>query len=121
MGVPAFFAWLMRKYPDALTDMPEAAGGGGAAGAAEGAAAAGGGGEGARALAGWYCDNLYLDMNGIIHPCCHPEGGKPQPGSEAEMFENVAKLLDTLVEKLRPRKLLCATAARTSASHRLLP
>ena len=66
-------------------------------------------------------DNLYLDMNGIIHPCCHPEGGKPQPGSEAEMFENVAKLLDTLVEKLRPRKLLCAAAARTSASHRLLP
>ena len=115
MGVPAFFAWLMRKYPDALTDLPAAPQ------AAAGGAAAGEAREGARALAGWYCDNLYLDMNGIIHPCCHPEGGKPQPGSEAEMFENVAKLLDTLVEKLRPRKLLCATAARASASHRLLP
>jgi hypothetical protein len=104
MGVPAFFAWLARRYPDALTDLPPAAAA--AASETEQQHAPEEDDVEARMLRSWWCDNLYLDMNGIIHPCCHPEGGAPQPNDEAEMFDNVAALLDALVSRLRPRRLL---------------
>ena len=42
------------------------------------------------------------DMNGIIHPCCHPEAG-PQPESEEAMLVNVGKFLDRLISQIRPR------------------
>lgn len=68
MGVPSYFRWLSDKYdkilvnvieeawkdqgdkkihPDASTPNPN----------------------------GMEFDNLYLDMNSIIHPCSHPENG----------------------------------------------
>ena len=50
-------------------------------------------------------DDLYLDCNGIVHPCCHPEDG-PQPRDEKEMFANVAELINRLVRATRPRRLL---------------
>jgi len=50
-------------------------------------------------------DNLYLDMNGIIHPCCRPEDG-PAPEDEEHMYENIFLYLDRLIRIVRPKKLL---------------
>ena len=50
-------------------------------------------------------DNLYLDMNGIVHPCSHPED-RPAPGTEEEMMMAVFAYTDRVVRMVRPRKLL---------------
>ena len=50
-------------------------------------------------------DNLYLDMNGIIHPCCHPVD-RPQPKSEMEMFHLIFEYTDKVIGIVRPRKTL---------------
>lgn len=67
MGVPSYFRWLAEKYGktvvDALEDLPETAQDGTIT-------------YGDLTLPnpnGVEFDNLYLDMNGIIHPCSHPE------------------------------------------------
>jgi 5'-3' exoribonuclease 2 len=88
MGVPTFFKWITVRYPKVVIDASEE--------------------SCERDLPSF--DNLYLDMNGIIHPCCHPPDGvssrQPQPQSEEEMFANVCKYVDSLVQIVKPRQLV---------------
>jgi 5'-3' exoribonuclease 2 len=97
MGVPTFFRWICVRYPKIIrdtierepvemdgrmvpVDIDEEAPNG-------------------------EFDNMYLDMNGIIHPCCRPEDG-PAPEDEEHMYENIFLYLDRLVRIIRPKKLL---------------
>lgn len=44
-------------------------------------------------------------MNGIVHPCSHPED-RPAPETEEEMMLEVFRYTDRVVNMVRPRKLL---------------
>ncbi len=89
MGVPSFYRWLAERYPLVVEQLPDA-------GCSSRPDAHGGAGG---------VDNLYIDMNGVIHPCFHPEGGA-QPKSEREVFEAILKYVDGLLQLVRPRRLL---------------
>ena len=100
MGVPAFYRWLTEKYPKVVEDvLEERIQVDPTTGRPLPFDASGANPNGLE------CDNLYIDMNGIIHPCSHPENG-PQPKNEQEMYENVCRYVDRLMYAMRPRKLL---------------
>lgn len=98
MGVPAFFRWLSEKYPKVVEECLE---------------------KRSVVIDGQEIpvdlneanpnhieyDNLYIDMNGLIHPCSHPEDREP-PSCEEEMYVNITKYIDRLFAAIRPRKLL---------------
>lgn len=98
MGVPALFRWLSSKYPKIVSPVIEEQ------------PSNVDGQEIPVNIAlpnpnGEEFDNLYLDMNGIVHPCSHPED-RPPPATEEEMMLAVFKYTDRVVNMVRPRKLL---------------
>ncbi|ORY74532.1 putative 5-3 exonuclease, partial [Leucosporidium creatinivorum] len=105
MGVPALFRWLSKKYPKipynyrlsqpSLTWPPPLS----LPGTKQPVDTSGPNPNGEE------FDNLYLDMNGIVHPCTHPEG-KPAPKTEEAMMHEVFLYTDRVVSMVRPRKLL---------------
>jgi 5'-3' exoribonuclease 2 len=50
-------------------------------------------------------DNLYIDLNAMIHPCCIPYVGAT-PVNESEMMLNLFEYLDWIIDTVRPRKLI---------------
>eukprot|EP01137_Pigoraptor_chileana_P008821 Opistho-2@56178 len=98
MGVPAFFRWLSNKYAriivNAVEEQPREVNG--VTIPINNAAANPMGVE---------FDNLYLDMNGIIHPCTHPED-RPAPRNEDEMMAIIFEYIDRIFSIIRPRKVL---------------
>ncbi|KAL6870933.1 hypothetical protein ACP4OV_014781 [Aristida adscensionis] len=98
MGVPSFYRWLVDKYPNVVVPAKEEDQNHGGGTAPPGEAAAGGGN-------GVY-HNLYLDMNGIIHPCFHPEDQVCPPTTFDEVFEAMFQYMDRLFRIVRPTRLL---------------
>ncbi|XP_029050758.1 5'-3' exoribonuclease 1 [Osmia bicornis bicornis] len=51
-------------------------------------------------------DNLYLDVNGIIHGCSHPNDSDVSFRiTEHEIFENIFRYIELLFRMIQPRKL----------------
>lgn len=89
MGVPAFFKWLCCRNPKILWNVQESPD------------------DPTITSENPQIDNLYLDMNGIIHPCSHPEvSGIPVPLTLNDMFINVFNYVDRVVDLIRPQKLI---------------
>ncbi|CAF0772578.1 unnamed protein product [Didymodactylos carnosus] len=99
MGVPAFFRWLTRKYPSIINNCIEDKPSTDNQGVYHPMDTSGPNPNGIE------FDNLYLDMNGIIHPCTHPEDRAP-PKNEDEMMLIIFECIDRIFSIVRPRKLL---------------
>ncbi|KAL4952788.1 XRN 5'-3' exonuclease N-terminus-domain-containing protein [Aspergillus filifer] len=80
MGVPKFFRWLSERYPAISMLIAE------------------------NRIPEF--DNLYLDMNGIIHNCTHKDSDSPTfRMTEDKMFIAIFNYIEHLYGKIKPRKL----------------
>ena len=80
-GVPKFFRWLSERYPAISQLIAE------------------------NRIPEF--DNLYLDMNGIIHNCTHNDSDSATKArlSEDEMFIKIFNYIEHLFGKIKPQKL----------------
>ncbi|KAJ1274076.1 hypothetical protein BS78_05G035000 [Paspalum vaginatum] len=88
MGIPSFYKWLVNRYPSIVSPAKEEPD-------------------------GIVYDNLYIDMNCIIHHCFHPQDNMYAdtdnvcpPTTVSEVFQSMFEYLDSLLCTVRPRRLL---------------
>eukprot|EP01064_Diplonema_japonicum_P035581 TRINITY_DN7761_c2_g1_i1.p1 TRINITY_DN7761_c2_g1~~TRINITY_DN7761_c2_g1_i1.p1 ORF type:complete len:932 (+),score=188.24 TRINITY_DN7761_c2_g1_i1:52-2847(+) len=74
MGIPGFFPWLNSKYPRVITTKPKSP------------------------------ENIYIDVNGIIHTCCMVNGKYDR--DEEKSIERVIALIEGIINDLLPTKLV---------------
>ncbi|XP_066336433.1 5'-3' exoribonuclease 4-like isoform X1 [Miscanthus floridulus] len=90
MGIPSFYKWVVNKYPSVISPAKE---------------------EPEECPDGIY-DNLYVDMNCIIHCCFHPQDlmhadiDVCPPMTVSEVFESMFEYMDRLFRIVRPTRLL---------------
>ncbi|KAJ8903934.1 hypothetical protein NDN08_000465 [Rhodosorus marinus] len=81
MGVPRFYRWISERYPLIRRDV--------------------GFGEGTPTV-----DNLYLDLNGVIHTASRADEVDKPVLSEEDIFLNSFKKIDELIEIIQPTELI---------------
>ena len=81
MGVPNLYRWLSERYPLINRPVDET-------------------------MPMPQVDNFYLDANGILHKSTHGDAGEIFGGAEGDQFIRMCNYLDTLVQLVRPRRLL---------------
>ena len=91
MGVPKFYRWLSERYPCLSEVVKE------------------------------YqipeFDNLYLDMNGIIHICSHPNDDDPHFRiTEEKIFQDIFHYIEVLFRMIQPRKVRNSQLSRAEFS-----
>ncbi|KAJ3174230.1 hypothetical protein HDU88_000198 [Geranomyces variabilis] len=80
MGIPKFFRWISERYPLCSQLIQE------------------------NRIPEF--DNLYLDMNGIIHNCSHPNDGDVHfRMTEDQIFLAIFNYIDHLFARIKPQKL----------------
>ncbi|KAK9476015.1 XRN 5'-3' exonuclease N-terminus-domain-containing protein [Lipomyces japonicus] len=81
MGIPKFFRWISERYPYISQPIE---------------------GENAPEF-----DNLYLDMNGILHNCSHKDSDDATYRiSEEQIYTAIFAYLEVIFDKIRPKNLL---------------